>query len=175
MEEIWKQIEGYEGRYEISSLGRVKSFVVEKEIGRLLSNIKTHLGYRTVRLYDGKGNSEWFPVHRLVAQAFIENPMNYPEVNHKDEVKDNNCVGNLEWCDRKYNVNYGTRIQRLSNSQINNELLSKKICSIDEYGRTEYYDSIGEAERQTGFSHSNIVRTLKGRTNHCGNRQWFYC
>ena len=56
-----------------------------------------------------------------------------------------------------------------------NPYTSMKVGSIDETGKIEYFDSIGEAERQTGCSHSNIVRTLKGRTNHCGNRQWFYC
>ena len=174
MEEIWKPIEGYEGRYEISSLGRVKSLVIDQKTGLLMHPVRTRLGYRTVRLYDGKGCSNWFPVHRLVARAFIENPCNYPEVNHKDEVKEHNTVENLEWCDRTYNVNYGTRIQRVIDSHINNEFLSKRVYSIDEIGQIEFYDSIGEAERQTGCSHSNIVRTLKGRTSHCGNRQWFY-
>ena len=175
MEEIWKPIEGYEGRYEISSHGRVKSFAIDKNVGRLLHPVKTNLGYLTVRLYKGKGDSDWFPVHRLVAKAFLENPSNYPEINHKDEVKDHNWIDNLEWCDRTYNINYGTRIQRVSESHINNEYLSRKVYSIDESGKVENYDSIGEAERQTGFSHSNIVRTLKGRTSHCGNRRWFYC
>ena len=174
LQEIWKPIEGYEGRYEISNFGRVKSFVVNRKAGRLINPIRTKLGYRTVRLYDGDGGSSWIPVHRLVALAFIPNPCNYPEVNHKDEVKDHNSMDNLEWCDRTYNVNYGTRIQRVSDSHINNEFLSKKVCSVDETGQIEYFDSIAEAERQTGCSHSNIVRTLKGRTSHCGNRQWFY-
>ena len=153
----------------------MRSYVVNKSDGRILRSIRTNLGYRTVRLYDGYGSSKWYPVHRLVALAFVPNPNNYPEVNHIDEVKYNNRADNLEWCDRTYNINYGTRIQRLSESHINNPFLSKKVYSVDENGIVEIYDSIGEAGRQTGLSHQNIVRTLKGRSNHCGKKQWFYC
>ena len=175
IEEVWKPVEGYEGRYEISNQGRLRSFVVNTHDGKILRSVRQNSGYHTVRLYDGNGNSKWYPVHRLVAAAFVPNPMNYPEVNHIDEIKGNNEASNLEWCDRTYNVNYGTRIQRVSESHINNQYLSKKVCSIDRSGRVETYDSIGEAERQTGLHHANIVRTLKGRTNHCGKKQWFYC
>lgn len=173
--ETWKQVEGYEGRYEVSSYGRVKSFVVNKQNGRIMHPVKSSLGYMVVRLYDWKGGSRWYPVHRLVAKAFIENPDNLPQINHKDEVKDNNRVENLEWCTRKYNVNYGTRIQRVIESHINNKYLSKKVYSIDKDGNVEEFVSVAEAERQTGLSHCNIVRTLKGRTKCCGGRQWFYC
>lgn len=175
MEEIWKDVEGYEGRYEVSNLGRIRSYVVDNDNGRIMRSIGTKLGYRTIRLYDGKGNSKWYPVHRLVATAFIDNPLNLPEVNHKDEVKDHNWVENLEWCDRKYNVNYGTRIQRVVEAHINNKFLSKKVYSIDSNGNVDYYESIAEAERRTGNHHALIVRTLKGRSKTCGGRQWFYC
>ena len=173
-EEIWKPIEGYGGRYEVSSHGRIRSFAIDSKNGRIIKGVRSKLGYQVARLYDGKRNSKLIPIHRLVAYAFLDNPAGLPEVNHIDEIKHHNWVSNLEWCSRAYNVNYGTRNARSSRSHICHEALSLKVGSIDENGLVEYFDSIGEAERQTGCSHSNIIRTLKGRTNHCGNRQWFY-
>ena len=175
MEEIWKDIAGYNGRYQISNLGRVRSFAQDSKVGKIKVGNKTHKGYRTYLLYDGNGGSKWCPVHRLVAQAFIANPDGLPQVNHKDENKENNCVTNLEWCTNDYNSHYGTKIQRGREANMCCETTSLPIYSIDKNGKKEVYASIGEAERITGCSHSNIVRTLKGRTNHCGGRQWFYC
>lgn len=175
MEEVWKEITGYDGRYEISNFGRVRSYAQDSKVGKIKIGNPTHKGYRTILLYDGKGGSKWYPVHRLVANAFLENPDNLPQVNHKDEDKTNNCVENLEWCTNKYNTNYGTRGDRVSAANLCCETTSIKIYSVDGSGSVDYFDSIGEAERQTGCSHSNIVRTLKGRTKSCGGRQWFYC
>lgn len=175
MQEIWKPIEGYSGRYEISNLGRVRSYAQDKINGKIKLGNPTAKGYLTILLYDGNGNSKWCPVHRLVASAFIDNPTDLPQVNHKDENKTNNCVDNLEWCTNEYNTKYGTRSERTATANRCCETTSKKVFSIDENGNKEFFDSIGEAERQTGNSHSNIVRALKRRTNHCGKRQWFYC
>lgn len=101
MVEVWKPIVGYEGRYEVSNLGMVRQG--EKSV----SQYKDGKGYLRVFLCkDGKQRN--VKVHRLVALAFIPNPDNLPCVNHKDEVKTNNQVDNLEWCDWKYNINYGT-------------------------------------------------------------------
>lgn len=174
MSEIWKEIDGYGGKYFISNYGRLKSFAQDRKNGKIKTGNLTHKGYLTVLLYDSEGNKKWFPVHRLVANAFIDNPDGLPQVNHKDEIKTNNCVDNLEWCTNEYNVNYGTRNERTALANVCCPTTSKKIYSVDENGKVEYFDSIGEAERQTGNIHSNIVRALKGRRNHCGNRQWFY-
>lgn len=175
MEEIWKPIEGYEGRYEISSHGRVKSFAQDRVNGKIKRGHPVRKGYMHILLYDAEGNAKWHPIHRLVAAAFLPNPDKLEQVNHKDEIKDNNRVDNLEWCNNGYNHNYGTRNERVGLANQCCPVTSLKVGSIDESGKIDFYDSIGEAERQTGFSHSNIVRTLKGRTSHCGNRQWFYC
>ena len=105
MKEIWKDIEGYEGRYKVSNKGRVYDNKLDKFIGY------ESLGYMCVALCKDKKQKKC-RVHRLVAQAFIPNPDNLPVINHKDENKTNNCVENLEWCTVKYNTNYGTSIQR---------------------------------------------------------------
>lgn len=103
MEEIWKDIEGYEG-YQVSNLGRVRSFK-HKNV-RILST-KNRGGYRQVQLCKDSTKKLCY-VHRLVAEAFIPNPDDLPQVNHKDENKANNFVNNLEWCTAKYNLSYGT-------------------------------------------------------------------
>ena len=174
MEEVWKDIKGYEGRYQISNSGRLKSYLQDRENGKIKTGNETKKGYLTALLYAEDGTSKWTPIHRLVASAFIENPDGLPQVNHKDENKKNNRADNLEWCTNDYNVNYGTRNERTARSNMCCETTSKKVCSVDQNGRVVHYDSIGEAERQTGNSHCNIVRALKGRRKTCGNLQWFY-
>lgn len=116
MEEIWKDIINYEGKYEVSNLGRVRSLSYNGtgEI-KFLKQSTNKRGYKRVGLCkDGK--TKHYYVHRLVAMTFIPNPNNYKEVNHKDEKPSNNDVKNLEWCDTKYNNNYGTRGKKISKS-----------------------------------------------------------
>lgn len=174
MEEIWKPVEGYEGRYEVSNLGRIKSFS-QKMHGRIVQGSVSGRGYRTVKLTDSFGVEKNFTVHRLVAIAFIDNTDNKPHVNHKDENKLNNCAYNLEWCDNKYNMNYGTRNARISVANTCNSKRCKAIFSVAEDGSSEFFCGITEAGRQTGLTPSNITCVLKGRRKSCGGRQWFYC
>lgn len=123
--EMWKDISGYEGLYQISSTGKIKGLprvTVQNQILKermLVPNVLNN-GYLQITLYkDGKHKS--FLVHRLVANAFIPNPENLPEVNHKDENKTNCNIDNLEWCTRKYNLNYGTRNKRSAESRSKKE------------------------------------------------------
>lgn len=105
MEEVWRDIKGYEGAYQVSNFGNVRSlnFMRRKEVRELAK--KNMRGYPYVILYkDTKIQRK--RIHRLVAEAFIPNPDNLPEVNHKDENKANNRVDNLEWCTHKYNFDY---------------------------------------------------------------------
>lgn len=115
IQEIWKDIKGYEGLYQVSNLGRVKSLDKKiddyrgKEVrlikGKIMNTTDNGHNYLIISLTKNKHRKNFY-VHRLVAQHFIENPNGYSEVNHKDYNKQNNVTDNLEWCDRKYNTNY---------------------------------------------------------------------
>ena len=161
-EEIWKPVVGYEGLYEVSSYGRVRSLDkyvkysngrINLHKGRILSPGKDTNGYLQVILTcNGKHKS--IKVHRLIAQAFIPNPDNLPEVNHLDEDKTNNSVDNLEWCDRNYNLNYGTARIRSRDTNIKNGYwsgLSKKDLGKREYNHQYYLnhkDRIFEKQKE---------------------------
>ena len=108
------------------------------------------------------------------SSAFIDNPNDYPQINHIDEDKTNNRADNLEWCTNDYNMNYGTRNKRAAESNMCCPTTSRAVYSVDAEGNIEEYDSIGEAERRTGIAHGNIVRHLKGKRPSCGGRHWFY-
>ncbi|WNO24238.1 endonuclease [Enterococcus phage SSMH01] len=162
MIEEWKDIKGYEGLYQVSNFGRVKSKHRGSE--RILKAGTTRLGYLNVCLC--KNNQiKNFKVHRLVAKAFILNPDNKPEVNHIDEDKTNNIVSNLEWCTRKENINHGTRTERSS----------KKVKAIDiATGEWNEYYSIRECARQLGIHPQNICNCLKGKRKQSGNYVFEY-
>lgn len=110
--EIWKDIEGYEGLYQVSNYGRVKSLGNEASRKEKIRKVRfNNDGYPVIYLHKN-GEKKFFLIHRLVAQTFIPNPNNLPEINHKDECKTNSFVENLEWCDRLYNINYGNAITK---------------------------------------------------------------
>lgn len=112
MQEVWKDIDGYEGKYQVSNLGRVKSLNYNRTgEEKLLKPLENKCGYVRVVLYKDRRAKNYL-IHRLVAETFIPNPNNYPIINHKDENKQNNKVKNLEWCTYEYNNTYGSTIER---------------------------------------------------------------
>ena len=124
MKELWRTIEGYEGLYEVSNMGNVRSLdrieefvrcektTTRSKKGRVLIPIKRD-EYLGVCLSRGRARKSYL-IHRLVAEAFLPNPDNLPQVNHKDEDKNNNAAYNLEWCTAKFNDNYGSRNEKIS-------------------------------------------------------------
>lgn len=164
MNEIWKDIEEYEGIYQVSNLGRVKRVTS----GRILKEFKITKGYLLVSLYKNGSQSKKL-IHRLVAQAFIPNPDDKPQVNHINEDKTNNLVSNLEWTTAKENVNYGTRNERMSKTQS----ISIIATNIKTGESTEFYGS-NECARQLGLQVSHICNVLKGRRNHTGGYTFKY-
>lgn len=164
--EYWKPVVGYEGHYQVSNFGRVKSIKFGKEI-ILKQHINIKGGYYYVCLLKNGKHKNYY-VHRLVAQAFIPNPDNLPEVNHKDECKTNNVVSNLEWCDRKYNHNYGTINERISQSQ------SKTVLQYDLNGNLiKEWKSINECGRN-GFNQGDICKCCNGKRKTAKGFIWVY-
>lgn len=168
--EFWRDVVGYEGLYQVSNWGRVKSLNYNhtgKE--KILKLGKNNFGYLRVSLCKN-GKEKNHKVHRLVAEAWLPNPDNLPCVNHKDEDKANNRVENLEWCDRAYNCNYGSRGERISKALTNGKK-SKPVVGISPNTGEVIVDfpSTNEAGRN-GFSQSAISRCCrnKGYKTHHG-------
>lgn len=171
MAETWKIIEE-EPDYEVSNLGNVRS--VHRKKVTVDGFVRTYKpksitpkvdrdGYMIVCL-GGFNKRKVYKVHRLVAKAFIKNPFNLPFINHKDETRTNNVVTNLEWCDAKYNVNYGTaqkrRIEKVSTKVDVYTLKGEFVCS---------YDSIRECARKLNVYSSGVVNCVVGKTHSCKN------
>lgn len=171
MEEIWKEIDGYPN-YMVSNLGNVKSLerVIMKSNGKrqtiketIRKGVKDKDGYLIVTLYDEYHNMKNIKIHRLVAQAFIPNPNNLPEVNHKDEDKTNNNVDNLEFCTTRFNLTYGNRLKKVI------EKISKKCYQYDLNKKLiNIFPSTQEASKFTGILQSNISACCRGeyKTTH---------
>lgn len=182
--EIWKDIKSYEGLYQVSNFGRVRSldhwgeFInrwdrISKRFvkGRILKQQIDHFGYLYVILYKN-GISKTIKVHRLVAEAFLEVPEHFKhligsrhlQVNHKDETPLNNRVDNLEWCDHIYNMNYGTRIER----QINT--ISKPVLQFDLEGNlVKEWSNATEAGRN-GFNSGCICNCCKNKPRYYSHK-----
>ena len=165
MIEIWKDIKGYEGLYQVSTLGNVKSLNYNRTGKEMLLSpgMQTN-GYLYVHLWKG-GKRKKYSIQQLVAKAFISNPNGYPCVNHKDENKLNNCVDNLEWCTYQYNLTY---------NGIRKKAAEK--CSIPIYciELDKVFPSTHEAGRITGIYHGNICLCLKGKRKSAGGYHFIY-
>jgi hypothetical protein len=178
--EIWKDIEGYEGIYQVSNLGRVRSLdytvtkkdgTVQTYKGKVFSMTLNTTGYPYVSFRMGSSKRKSLTVHRLVAQAFIPNPNNLPEVNHRNEDKTDNRVENIEWCDRKYNMQYGTR-----NDRQKEKIERHSVDQLDKYGNLlNTYPSIKEAARIVGIRHPEcITKCCTGDRMTAGGYRWRY-
>lgn len=176
MEEIWKDISGYNGIYQVSNLGRIRSYT-RKVIypsgmphtyrGKIIEPERARTGYLRVSLSKNSVEKKYF-VHRLVAGAFLDNPDNLPQVNHKDENPGNNNVENLEWCSVSYNINYGTRNAKLSKR-------SRVVKQIDSSGHiVAVYKSVMDLSQKTGFDFSAIYGCCRGSRKTYKGFRWEY-
>ena len=156
--EIWKDIPGYEGRYQASNLGRIKSVKSQT----IMSNKRSDNDYIIVNLCkDGKKRS--FTAHRLIAKTFLPNPDNLPCVNHKNENKQDNRVDNLEWCSQSYNSTYGSRPRKQA------EKLGKRVICVE---TGEVYKSFGLAGKAVGRPYQDISRACKVPSRTCAGFHW---
>lgn len=175
MKEVWKDISGYEGLYQVSNFGNVKSLdrIVHRKTkpdymlkGKILKSIDNGRGYKMVCFCkNGIVKKEY--VHRIVAKAFIPNSNDLPEINHRDENTSNNHADNLEWCDRKSNMNYGNRAKKFGISR------GKSVICCE---TQKVYYSCWEAGRQTGIRHNDIWACCQGYRNKktAGGFHWSY-
>lgn len=175
MKEVWKDIKGYEGLYQISNQGRVKS--VKKDL--IMSPCIRQHGYLAVQLFGRGGHPKrgfkTFSIHRLVAEAFIPNPESKTEVNHINEDKTDNRVENLEWATRVENCNHGTLRGRKSEWMTNNPKRSRPVAQLTLDGeRIATYPSIHEAYRVTGVYPDNIWRACNGVYSQAKGYMWRY-
>ena len=164
--EVWKDILGYEGLYQVSDKGRLKSIGYGKE--RILKLVKDRGGYLTVGLRKN-GEVKTCKIHRLVAQTFIPNPDNLSDINHKDEDKTNNSVQNIEWCSAKYNCNFGTRNQRIS------EKTSKPVLQFTKDGELiREWKSATDVQRNLGYDNSHISKCCNEKRKSANGFVWKY-
>lgn len=180
--EVWRPIPGLYG-YEVSSFGNARSWWKKgkkgigmgkgsgpREISEFPKLMKQHAdsdGYMTTSVTDANGVHKSVKVHRLVAMAFVPNPENLPQINHKDENKLNNHFDNLEWCTTQYNLRYGTRTQRSADSR------SIEISCYDLDGNhIRDYKSMTEANRILNAKDNHINGCCHGARNQAHGFQW---
>lgn len=160
----WRDVVGYEGLYKVSAEGDIKSIRSNK----ILSPDTNQDGYKRVSLYKNKA-SKHYSVHRLVAQAFIPNPDNLPQVNHIDEDKSNNCVSNLEWITPKDNCNYGTRNRKVALSK------NKPVLQLSLEGDLiREWESASEVQRVLGYSQGDICNCCNNKLKTAHKFKWSY-
>lgn len=174
MQEIRKDVIGYEQQYQVSNLGNIKSkdrTIVDclgrkRKLKSCEIKIQTSkIGYKQVLLHKN-GEVRTHLVHRLVAEAFIpKTEANKNEINHKDENKSNNNADNLEWCDHKYNINFGTRTEKTSKKVYQYTKSKKKVNE---------YQSAWEVHRQLGYDQSSICRACNGTRKNAYGYIWSY-
>lgn len=175
IKEAWLPIIGYEGLYEVSNHGRVRSLGHDKNHkGKILKPILFSTGYLMVSL--SKNNiAKRCSIHRLVAIAFIPNPNRLPCVNHRDQNRQNNYVTNLEWCSYRYNDNYGTRNENISVSLTNHPSKSKRVGQYTlEDILLQTFLSTMDVQRKLGFFNTRISACCRGKQKTAYGYIWKY-
>lgn len=179
MEEVWKDVVGYEGLYQVSNSGRIKSLKYANQYGvfkreKILRKRYDKKGYLHVYLYD-KNMKKSFKLHRLIAETFIPNPENKPQVNHINGIKDDNRVENLEWCTNQENQIHAFKIglQKIKVGSLNPN--AKKVNLYDLKGN--YINTFGSIKEAQMYLHKNISHIsdcCKGKRKTAGNYIWKY-
>lgn len=173
--EVWREVKEFAGKYEVSNFGRVRSLDYRHTgQARVLRPSMSTDGYLLVDIFkDGKKTRKF--VHRVVAEAFIENPSNLTQVNHRNEIKEDNRVENLEWISQKDNINYGTGNERRSKAQLNHPKKSKRVLQFDRSGNLlREWLSTSEVERQTGWCQGHISLACRGKLKTTHGFVWRY-
>lgn len=174
IQEIWEPISGYEGLYEVSNLGNVRSVdrvvISSRQVnrrlkGKLLSPSINNRGYQYVNLVKG-GRSKSVTIHKLVALAFIPNPKDKPCIDHINAIRTDNRSENLRWCSHRENQNFPIATSKRKVTRVN--MYTKKGEFVKQF------KSITDAEREIGVSHSNICASCAGRRNEAGGFKWEY-
>ena len=181
--ENWKNIKGYEGLYQVSDCGRIKS--LERDVyypngtihhlkEKILAPFLDKDGYQIVSLHKNR-KMKTMKVHRLVAMAFLPNPENKSQINHKNEIKANNVVDNLEWCEASYNINYGTRtaraVQNRRSYKLGNNPSAKPVFCVE---LNKKFDCAKSAQEELGIDRMSIGKVCRGKRKTAGGFHWRY-
>lgn len=159
--ETWKDLINYEGLYQASNRGRIRS---TKTLRILKQNLNKNNGYMQITLHKD-GYCKTHSVHRLIAMTFIKNPNNLPQINHKNEIKTDNDVCNMEWCDNKYNCNYGTKTESVKKK-------TNQYTVRGEFIKT--WNSLTEIQDKLGFRKSNLSSCCNGKLPTAYGFVWRY-
>lgn len=176
MIEIWKDIHGYEKKYQVSNEGRIRSLRYNggNHIKEMVPNDNGH-GYLSVALCDGGGKRRLCYVHRLVADAFLPNPNNLPQINHIDHDRKNNKADNLEWCSIRYNLMYGTTHTSSIETLRKTHPSRKAIAQYDLCGKLiRVFMSQKDVEREIGISASSVSSCCHGRIKQTGGYRFAF-
>lgn len=171
--EIWKPVKGYAGLYEVSNLGRLRSLPRKGTKGGIISPTYSNTKHYAHVPLTKNAKVRTVSLHRIVAEAFIPNPENKPQVNHKDGNKRNNAVDNLEWATPEENMQHAFRTG-LKDTKAAIAAHSRSVAQIVEGKIIKTFSSVREAEKATGAANQNIIKVCQGTRRMAGGFEWRY-